>query len=802
MSVPETPKASSSAQPEWVEPNPTVQEPVLKVYNSLTRSKDVFVPTKGRQVDWYNCGPTVYDSSHMGHARNYLTQDIVRRILRDYFGYDVNFVMNITDIDDKIILRARESYLLNQTISSTPSLTPQLVNDTKAAFTKFVNTKFTKSFPSPLTSTSGDDTFATFEAALQKDQSDAEWARAAREKEEKFSLYLVSLTKARDAIKVAEQRLSAQQGGEGAVEDLVKGTGDVLGPYYGETLGDTIADPIAVSRQLASHQESKFFEDMARLRILPPDTITRVSEYVPEIVAFVQKIMENGFAYEGGGSIWFDVAKFEGAEGDGFRHEYAKLQPGSKGNKKLLDEGEGALTASMGKKQPADFALWKAKSKPGEPAWPSPWGEGRPGWHIECSVMASEILGKGMDIHSGGVDLMFPHHDNELAQAEAYHGCRQWVNYFLHTGHLHIEGLKMSKSLKNFITIEDALRDYTARRLRLAFMLQTWNAKLDFKKDLIADTKTKEETFDNFFANVKARMNDAAARGANTDGKHHLDEPEKALTADLHKAQLDFRLALCDSFNTPQAIAVLLDLIAKVNVYFSTRGRAVNVGPVSTIAQWITRMLKMFGLGEGSAVGDATAIGWGKEGEEGAVSGDFETKLDPYLRAISSFRDEIRRLAIAGSPSVSTDILKLCDKFRDDDLVNLGVQLDDGQAADGGALYKVVDPALLIKAREEKAAIAADKAAKKAANAAAAEAKRIAQLEKGKVSPKDMFRPPNVPEGAFSEWDEESGLPTKDGECVEVSKSASKKMLKELKVQEKLHKDWLAWQAQKGEGAQ
>lgn len=171
---------------------------------------------------------------------------------------------------------------------------------------------------------------------------------------------------------------------------------------------------------------------MDRLHILRPDTITRVSEYVPEIVAFVRKIVDNGFAYEGGGSIWFDVNKFEGAEGEGFRHEYAKLQPGSKGNRKLLDEGEGesiarslfsklmigALTGSQGKRQAADFALWKAKSKPGEPAWPSPWGEGRPGWHIECSVMASEVLGRGMDVHSGGVDLMFPHHDNELAQAE------------------------------------------------------------------------------------------------------------------------------------------------------------------------------------------------------------------------------------------------------------------------------------------------------------------------------------------------------------------------------------------------
>jgi cysteinyl-tRNA synthetase len=164
-----------------------------------------------------------------------------------------------------------------------------------------------------------------------------------RDKEEKWGMYLSSLSKSRDAILTADKRLEDGQGqiGSEAVQDLVEGASDVLGPWLGETLADTIADPISVSRTLASYWENKFFEDMARLRVLPPDTITRVSEYVPEIVNFVQKIVDNGFAYEGGGSIWFDVGKFEGAEGDGFRHEYAKLQPGNKGNKKLLDEGEG-----------------------------------------------------------------------------------------------------------------------------------------------------------------------------------------------------------------------------------------------------------------------------------------------------------------------------------------------------------------------------------------------------------------------------------------------------------------------------
>lgn len=170
---------------------------------------------------------------------------------------------------------------------------------------------------------------------------------------------------------------------------------------------------------------------MAKLRVLPPDIITRVSEYVPEIVAFVEKIIANGFAYEDNGNVWFDVGAFEGAKAkkgkgkeqndtadEDWEHVYAKLQPWSKGNRELLEEGEGSLTTGRsGKRSSADFALWKS-GKPGEPTWPSPWGPGRPGWHIECSVMASEILGQQMDVHSGGVDLMFPHHDNEIAQSE------------------------------------------------------------------------------------------------------------------------------------------------------------------------------------------------------------------------------------------------------------------------------------------------------------------------------------------------------------------------------------------------
>lgn len=229
--------------------------------------------------------------------------------------------------------------------------------------------------------------------------------------------------------------------------------------------GHTVTDH-SIFRELSSYWETQFFADMRRLRVRDPDTLTRVTEYVPEIVSFVEGIIKNGYGYEVDGSVYFDTRAFDKAD----EHDYAKLEPWSKGNKELLEEGEGALSVATGRRSAADFALWKA-SKPGEPSWPSPWGPGRPGWHIECSVMASAVFGDSMDIHSGGSDLAFPHHDNEMAQSEvmsilfqpqtgtkpyvqAYHNCRSWVNYFLHTGHLHIEGLKMSKSLKNFITID------------------------------------------------------------------------------------------------------------------------------------------------------------------------------------------------------------------------------------------------------------------------------------------------------------------------------------------------------------
>ncbi|KAI0645882.1 tRNA synthetases class I (C) catalytic domain-containing protein [Trametes meyenii] len=769
-------------QPPWALPTQKSPEPVLKLYNSLTRTKTEFVPINGRRVKWYNCGPTVYDSSHMGHARNYVTQDILRRIMTDYFGYDVHFVMNITDIDDKIILRARHNHLISNLRSETVSLSPALLEQVRAAWASYVQSKVSKGLPESERPPAGNEE-RQWPKLVQRFQ-DKEWRQQGLQKDEKFEMHFNAASATHVAVVKAQGLLESGHTDVEHAHTLIDLAKDVLALTLDKQFGSSVSDH-TIFRSLAAFWEADFFKDMHRLRVRDPDTLTRVTEYVPEIVSFVEGIVKNGYGYEVDGSVYFDTRAFDKAD----NHSYAKLEPWSKGNRELLEEGEGALSVATGRRSAADFALWKA-SKPGEPSWPSPWGPGRPGWHIECSVMASAILGDSMDIHSGGIDLAFPHHDNEMAQSEAYHDCPAWVNYFIHTGHLHIEGLKMSKSLKNFITIDEILQRFTARQLRLAFLTQLWNAKVDFSESLMTgEVRGIEIAFNNFFTNVKALVSQAEAEGPKLDGKNRFQQPERELTDSLHASQDAFRAALCDSFNTPEAINILRELVSKTNVYLKTPGGNLEIGLVQRVARWVGDMLRMFGLGEGETQG----IGWGQErsADEGSIN--REEILMPYLRTLSSFRDGVRRLAIAKGDGALKDILMLSDKLRDVDLVPLGVALDDQE--DGRALVKLVSPEELVNAREEKRAQAEAKAARKAASQEAERQKRLAALEKGRVPPQELFKPPNVPEGTYGSWDE-AGLPLTDKEGKELSKSASKKLQKELGLQKKRHEDFLEWQTQ------
>lgn len=746
----------STAQPKWYAPEPIKASPKrkpLKLYNSLTRSAEPFYPISDDKVTWYSCGPTVYDSSHLGHARNYVSIDINRRIIQDYFGYDVLFVQNVTDIDDKIIIKARQVYLFdqykNKWLASSPN-TPsdELVADIKLAWAKYVSSNLAKfNVPSIL------EDFADW-----KQKSTEKFATYATE-DPKFNMHLQAVSESADALNSSSK-----------TEELLNASKSILSPYLDAKDGSSVTDP-KIFRDLAAYWEVKFDEDMRRLNVLPPNVTTRVSEYIPENIAFIEKIVSNGFGYKtDDGSVYFDTTAFEKSG----RHVYAKLQPWNRGNKDLIDEGEGSLSSKTGgKKSNADFALWKA-SKPGEPSWDSPWGKGRPGWHIECSVMASEILGPEIDIHTGGIDLAFPHHDNELAQSEACHDNHQWVNYFLHTGHLHIEGQKMSKSLKNFITIKEALQMFTPRQLRLAFAMQQWNTPMDLKINL-SEVKSFESTVSKYFGRVKALLReneDAIKNGVNVPKK--LTNKEKQLWQDLTDTKVAVHNAFADNLSVPVALSAIDKLIQKVNIYLGEVENNFLEEVLYSTTTWITSIFRILGFKVNS-----DGLGWSSE-EQGS-SASSEDVILPYLKVLSTFRDTVRTKAIEKAPY--SEFLQATDKIRNEDLIDLGVSLDD--RTDGPALIKFLDAGekqAIIKQREEKEAREAAKKAKKAELAKAEELKRQKEKELASIKPEDLFK--NLEDVA--EWDE-SGIPSvlKDGNAV--SKSQKKKYVKQMEQHKKLY---------------
>jgi cysteinyl-tRNA synthetase len=725
-------------------------------------------------------------------------------ILAHYYGYNLKFVQNITDVDDKIILRGRQAHLLSNFKTQNPTITEEVIQTTIKAFDAYVKKNLPLLDANVNIGSFNQESAEKYANVIHGKSVDG---GPPSDKEAKIKMHLRTASTAVTSL-LAPLKTTPED-----IELFYAGAEDVLLPYLDSLYGSTIdASDHTVFTKLTQKYEARFNEDMRSLNVLEPDVVTRVTEYGPQIVEFVEKIVKNGCAYQTkDGSVYFDIESFEKRAAG---NHYARLEPWNRNDTGLQADGEGALSTlkTSEKRSESDFALWKS-SKPGEPAWQSPWGPGRPGWHIECSVMASAVLGEQMDIHSGGIDLCFPHHDNELAQSEAYWqkdggGGAQWVNYFLHMGHLSISGSKMSKSLKNFTTIREALGrgEWTARSLRIIFLLGGWHDGIEITPDLRKAGSSWESYVTNFFLKVRDLEIHPNISSTGSEDQRILDIFE-ASKAKVHEA-------LADSFDTPTAIRAISGLITEYNSVKASLTDAVSFD----LARYVTRMVRIFGLDNAADPYDG-GIGWAgtdipvsakefvyavsrerDEVRQHAIAGDLsDSVLDsiiaqhkpkpaqkqdieavPYAEVLSTFQENLQGLASKQAPA--KDYLDLCDQLRDTHLWDLGIYLEDREGAP--AMVRPVD-AELREARDQKEAIARQKAEAKLKRETEEAEKKVKLAEQAKISPNDMFRT-----GEYSAWDEE-GMPTKDNAGADVAKGRVKKLRKEWDKQKKLYEEHL-----------
>ena len=381
-----------------------------------------------------------------------------------------------------------------------------------------------------------------------------------------------------------------------------------------------------------------FFEDINRLNILDSVKRPKVTENMEEIIEIIQKLIDNGFAYEKDGDVYFEVKKYK---------DYGKLS-----NQKIEELELGArIDVSEIKKNPMDFALWKKKKKEGEPFWESPWGQGRPGWHIECSAMAKKYLGDTFDIHGGGQDLVFPHHENEIAQSKcAYHG--NFANYWLHNGFIQINGDKMSKSTGNFFLLREILEKFSGNAVRLFILSTHYRKPINFSFENMEDTKKALQnivkSMNKFEGIVEKYKNEKTADIKNLDFSQKIDEFDKK-----------FEDAMDEDMNTPQALATIFDQIRETNKFIS-----VNKDELSTIYAEIEKSYESLKRKIGNVFGIEIEMENSAKEEDGENM-ELTKKL---IELLIKLRSEAR----------SEKNFKLSDEIRDE-LKGLGVEIKDNR---------------------------------------------------------------------------------------------------------------------------
>lgn len=480
----------------------------IRVYNLRTKQKQPLVLTNPLYSSWYTwykkvfllilapitceilhfSGPTVYDSTHIGHASTYVRLDILQRILRGHFGVNLVTCMNITDIDDKIIKKSNET--------------------------------------------------------------GRSW------------------------------------------------------------------------KLIADEFEAEFWQDLTSLNVKHPDIKLRVTDEIPKIIKFIQEIEQKGFTEKpaADGSVYFKTSAY---------NNYGKLQ------KVVVEDSSSA----------ADFALWKGVKR-GEPSWDSKWGAGRPGWHIECSTLASLVFGSHLDFHAGGIDLKFPHHENEEAQSCVFHSVNDWVENWIHTGHLHLKGQseKMSKSLKNTVSIRELLQEHSSQQFRIACLLSHYRSSIEFGPELMTAA-------DSIFKKIHSFRDDAKAFVLGLKGVGTVDEQE--LQKAFIKCKEEFHDALCDDFNTSKSVGCISELMTLTrkminNVQASRQtSDSSEKALVQGIASFIYESFNLFGIDD--------------EREQASKSSN-NLHTENLVNSIVRVRNEIR---VKAKEEKNKELFMVCDAIRD-----------------------------------------------------------------------------------------------------------------------------------------